>query len=364
MKAAQQDLHQQQSITETTRPGLPKHLEEQLLLDLEDHFFLQGTKLNSICKNRPEYGKKGSHLQRQVQNRSCAFQRLRRNDTTKYLKLLSLARARAQPNDNLDFPPSLPENANMPSSWAAATPKKQKAITSSPTWKEPPLLGSPTASSFRDPYELFSSFEEAEDAADDVITVNFDYPEKNGGFFIHRINNLHHPNGEELMDQLKIILPLVDARDFKTYKATLVLGGTAIYMETPSVPYFLLHNHQDIFLTESVSCNLTKDAHTVHANQIMNNGTRQIRSFLLVFPDGMKCTPFIETKKKNTHKIQICVRRIEAQFEVGNAVTNQQFFPAYWLIRIHEDDKRMLKRTAEEEEEDSLAHAFRGTKIH
>lgn len=55
----------------------------------------------------------------------------------------------------------------------------------------------------------------------------------------------------------------------------------------------------------------------------------------------------------------------EAQFEVGNAVTNQQFFPAYWLIRIHEDEKRMLKRTAEEEEEeDSLAHAFRGTKIH
>jgi hypothetical protein len=59
----------------------------------------------------------------------------------------------------------------------------------------------------------------------------------------------------------------------------------------------------------------------VHTNQIIDDPTRQVCRFLVVFPDGIKRT-FINIpdptpnmkKKKNRNKIQICLRKLNKVF--------------------------------------------------
>ena len=208
---------------------------------------------------------------------------------------------------------------------------------------------------------------------DDVIHLDLDFPEKNGEFFVHRVNEIRDSTGTELIDQIKVILPhMVDCRDFSSYKASLVLGGTALMIQKPAVPFFLLHDHEDIFLSESIHCPRTKDAHAVHANRIKTDATCQVRHTLLVFPDGMTCAQLLDgaTKKKTAakdkNKIRLCLRKITKTYETGKAreKTTQEFYPVYWLIRIHDEQRRLLKAEEEEDEdEDDIDAAFQGMKI-
>lgn len=210
---------------------------------------------------------------------------------------------------------------------------------------------------------------------DEVIHLDLEYPERNGEFFVHRINEVRDASGSELIDQIKVILHhMIDRRDFPLYKASLVLGGTALMLQKPAVPFFLLHDHEDIFMAESVHCARTKDAHAVHANRIKTDSECQVRRVLLVFPDGMVCAPVpdgavISTNKKKAkdkNKIKMCLRKITKSFESGKSrdKTTQEFYPAYWLVRVYDEQRRLLKPEEEEEEDDDdIEAAFQGMKV-
>jgi hypothetical protein len=208
---------------------------------------------------------------------------------------------------------------------------------------------------------------------DHVVHLDLECPEKNGEYFVHRINEIRDSSGTELIDVIKVILPhMVDSRDFSTYKATVVLGGTALMMQKPAVPFFLLHDHEDLFFSEVKYCARTKDAHAVHANRINADVNCQVWRTLLVFPDGMTCAPVmdgaIKKKTKNKYKINMCLRKITSTYERGKTEprekVTQEFYPAYWLVRIHDEQRRLLKAEEEEEEEDDdIDAAFQGMKL-
>jgi hypothetical protein len=154
---------------------------------------------------------------------------------------------------------------------------------------------------------------------------------------------------------------MVDCCDFSAYKATLVLNGTALLIQKPAVPYFLLHDYEPIFLSEVAPCPRTKDAHAVHANRI--------RRVLLVFPDGMTCATLDGTTKKkpkDKNKIKMCLRYLSKTYPTPKAKekeATQEFYPAHWVIRIHDEQRRLLKADEEDEEEDDIDAAFQGMKV-
>lgn len=179
-------------------------------------------------------------------------------------------------------------------------------------------------------------------------------------------------SGTELIDQIKVILPhMIDCRDFPLYKASLVLGGTALMLQKPAVPFFLLYDHEEIFMSELVHCARTKDAHTVHANRIKADSNCQVRRILLLFPDGMVCAPVSDgagTKKKakDMNNIKICLRKITKSYESGKSreKTTQEFYPAYWIVRVYDEQRRLLKSEEEEEEDDDdIEAAFQVMKL-
>jgi hypothetical protein len=55
----------------------------------------------------------------------------------------------------------------------------------------------------------------------------------------------------------------------------------------------------------------------------------------------------VATKKKakGMNKIKICLRKITKLFESGKLreKTTQEFYPAYWLISVYDEQRRLLK---------------------
>jgi hypothetical protein len=417
-----------------TSVSLSAAIKERILIDLEDYpgvSFLRICKLRPEygAKRSPSYRKC-------VQNKAYRYKDLKRKDIAKYNRLLKLARKNQlnrsseeslalveAPSDLLnktDFDSTMP-------SWASTPKKLQKgsAVTALAVSKKdnhqgllgsPPLYGSPSMSSTssfskqKDPSKPFASFKEAEAygmwcivlclhesilvvelssvpnimlfycravfvlmPVDDVVHLDLDSPEMNGEFFVHRIIEIRDSSGTELIDEIKVILPhMVDCRDFSSYKASLVLGCTALMIQKPAVPFFLLHDHEDLFFAEAKYCARTKDAHAVHANHIKADVNCQVQRVLLVFPDGMTCAPVTDGKSikkaKDKNKIKMCLRTITKTYANGKAVpcemTTQVFYPAYWLVRIHDEQRCLLKAEEEEEEEDDdIEAAFQGMKI-
>lgn len=163
---------------------------------------------------------------------------------------------------------------------------------------------------------------------------------------------------------------MVDRRDFTAYKATLVLNGTAMLIEKPAVPYFLLHNYEPIFVSEVAPCPRTKDAHAVHANRINADATCQIRRVLLVFPDGMTCATMdgaTKKKPKDKNKVKLGLRYLSMTYATPKAKekeATQEFYPGHWVIRIRDEQRRLLKADEEDdEEEDDIDSAFQGMKL-
>ena len=180
-----------------------------------------------------------------------------------------------------------------------------------------------------------------------------------------------------MIDQIKIILPhMVDTRDFKKYKAFMVLGGNAMLIERPLVPFFLLNNVEDIYNIEKIICQRSIDAHMVHANRIIadTDDDAQVRRTLLVFPNGMNCRdalPDLTKKKKQkrgTHEtVKKCLRYLTVNYVSGKSNTNteQEFYPLYWLLRIVDTNRRILKaeEVEEEEEDEDIDSAMKGMKL-
>lgn len=192
--------------------------------------------------------------------------------------------------------------------------------------------------------------------------MDVDFPERNGEFFIHRVNEVRDPTGTEMIDQIKITLHhIIDVRDFKMYKAFLVLDGNAVLIQKPAVPYFLLHNIKELFQLEKLNCTRTQDAHTVHANRIKADDECMVRSILLVLPDGMRCidanADLIKKKKQKKgqqDRIKKSLRFLELSFQSGKEAgdTVQGYYPIFWLLRILDSNRRILKADDDDEEDD------------
>lgn len=211
-------------------------------------------------------------------------------------------------------------------------------------------------------------------SADEVIHVNENFPERNGSdFFIHRVNEVRA--GKEMVDQIKILLHhMVDTRDFERYKATLILGGNALLVEMPTVPFYLLHNVQRMYGTEEKLCQRSLEAHLVHANRIKADASLQVKTILLVFSHGMKCqdNAVIDPKKERKKvlqagKVKGALRYFTVKYKSGKSqeLVTQEYYPFYWLLRIVDTNRRLLEEEKEEEvEEDAgIDEAMAGMKI-
>ena len=103
--------------------------------------------------------------------------------------------------------------------------------------------------------------------ADEVVYVDFDFIEKNHGYFVQRIMNKRHDN--ELIEELSITKPsLVDIRDLSSYEAMLILQGKAIWLTEPTVPHVFLHEIGSMFENDLDPCERSIDAHAVQMNRM------------------------------------------------------------------------------------------------
>jgi hypothetical protein len=201
--------------------------------------------------------------------------------------------------------------------------------------------------------------------ADEIIHVDLDRPEQNGGFFVFRITDVKASNGMELIDMIKIMLPhVVDLRDFSKYQAHLVLKGKALLIQQPTLPYYLLHEHEELLLTEKDKCVRTEQAHSVHANRVLEDSSRLVKSTLLVFPPGVLCSVDFTTAASATdgHKVKLYLRSLSTNSKLGtnDKETSQTFVPCYWLMRVLEDDRRLLKLDSAGTGGDTLEDAMQG----
>jgi hypothetical protein len=197
-------------------------------------------------------------------------------------------------------------------------------------------------------------------SADEIIHVDLDFPEKNGEFFIERINEVKA--GSELVDQIKIYLPhIVDLWDFSKYQAHLVLNGKGLLVQKPSVPHFLLHNYEELYEMEQSRCIHTEQAHTINVNRILGDAYRQLRTILLVFPPDVTCSAAISPK--GNQKIKITMRSLALNYELGKGkiATSQQYLPASWLLHILGDERSLLKLV--DEDDDEIVNAFKGMHV-
>lgn len=171
--------------------------------------------------------------------------------------------------------------------------------------------------------------------------------------------------GNELIDTLKIMLPHVtDLEDIKKYKAHVILEGRGISITMPSMPNYLLETHKQLFEVEHDPCPRTQDSHAVEVNKILEDPARLLKRVILLLPDGMMCSAdmFEAEPSRTDQEVEISLRRLECPCEIGMQMRNQIMHPAYWTVRILEDNRRLLTRK-EKEEYDYLERAFAGMKV-
>jgi hypothetical protein len=203
--------------------------------------------------------------------------------------------------------------------------------------------------------------------ADETIDVVIDCPEKNGEFFIHHIENVS--TGDELIDIVKIIMPhVIDLRDFKHYSGHVVLNGQGFMISRPTVPHYLLYDYEELFGKEKKRCARTEEKYKVEVNDIIASPARQVKRILLLFPDGMTCNADMgaTTPSSIDQKVNLILRplAIDTTVKKGSAmvVENQSFCPGYWALRVINDNRRILKRD-EEGDDDDLEKAFAGMNV-
>jgi hypothetical protein len=204
--------------------------------------------------------------------------------------------------------------------------------------------------------------------ANETICVDTDCPKKNGEFFIHHISDVS--TGDELIDLVKITTAhLIDLRDFKHYSGHVVLNGQGFLISRPTVPHFLLYDYKALFEKEKKRCSRTEEMYKVEVNQIIASPARQVKSILLLFPDGMTCNADMgaTTPSSIDQKVNLILRplAIDTMVKKGSAmvVENQSFCPGYWVLRVINDNRRILNLEENEGEDDDLEKAFAGMNV-
>jgi hypothetical protein len=145
---------------------LSTELQEQLLLDLEDH---PGLSLYNICKFRPEYGPPASVIRKAIENKVFKYKDLKKRNIAKYGELLRTARS------NLSSQTFDTDN-EMRASWASTPqqkppPPQQKAVgtltTPGKDHRSPPPYASPSGASV-------SSFTSKKSRNTELVDLDFD----------------------------------------------------------------------------------------------------------------------------------------------------------------------------------------------
>ena len=213
---------------------------------------------------------------------------------------------------------------------------------------------------------MFTCLEDAIEFADDVVDVDFEYPERNNqGLYICQIDKVETP--KELITKLRVLIPdIVDLRDFKSIKGLIVCGGSAFLIFRPSLPFALLNGIDDFFSIEKNPCTRTQQDMKATMTNIRGDKARQFRSILLVFPNDVSLTsdwtdniPRVDKKSKlNLRIVQLKKHKID---DKGKQAV-QYFYPAYWEMRMVIGNRRDVFE-GEEEDDDDLAAAMEGQKI-
>lgn len=279
--------------------------------------------------------------------------------------------------------PAPRKKSGTKSSLKSTSNPKSVAKVSRKTWREDIMATSPRTpgtpgSPFKDrpasspsKDELFFSDEsEARDFVDEVITLDTDRPEMNGMFFVQRINEHMTADNVHMFNLIKITVPMIDFRDLLKYKAYFVLGGTALLIQYPAVPHWLLHDHKHKageFHKESLK---GLYMHSGTANDVRNDPTRQVKRILVKFSGKashkMVCTATnMMEAPYNGLKLQIQLREME---DVPSALPNgetkvQSFYPVFWIVKIISEKHVTLQLDEDAELEDEYVAALTGMRI-
>lgn len=353
----------------SNKAGLPIPVQWQLLAHLEASSEHTGRhlKLKDLRDQLPElYRKAGSTHYKAVQNKYQRFKRLKGADPVEYRRLVA------------SLSGSISESLSVEDEEESALDQEYVAEAQEhPERRAQPIM--PTRSKKQAPFAAMSSqklrYDDKEAAecsksvdhllsivtlflmllltssfihslADDVIDVDLDRPEKNGGFFVFRVADVVTEDGSEVINVIRVTLPhVVDIRDYIKYKAQLVDDGRALLVRVPAVPFYLLHEHKTLFATEIVPCLRTEQSHAVHANAILDDESRQMKTTLLRFPDGIMCSNDFSagTHLSGEQKVSTTLRTIAGTCNIEQREWPQTFTPVNWTLRILDKRRRFLK---------------------
>lgn len=123
-------------------------------------------------------------------------------------------------------------------------------------------------------------------------TLNFDFPEQNrSGVMAFKVAEI--PVGKVRLNALFIYKPLFDCQD--NVNASLLEDGTGIVVTEPTIPSYMVDQHEKMHTLESQESPselylAAFHAHTVLVALLRKENKRTTKKSILRFPDNIKCT--------------------------------------------------------------------------
>ena len=281
---------------------LTKVQKHQIVLDIEKH---PGCQFKHLLEKYPEVYRVGDQVQTAYRNRFHYLKDLKETKPVEYWKLYTKAGNIVlageadgdqdedeeesivddedlvpNPNEEEDDPDTDDEPKTVISELTTPVikPKKQKKMSAAKGSKARSggssitKFGSPSASGRVATTTRWSTVSEAKSFADETITVDFDFPEKNGGplFWCQLINECETEDGKEMFD--KVVLRLsscLDLSDAHKIFGWLCAEGRVFMVKIAWAPNFMLEHHEKMFKREKKKCKRTKNKHAAAANAIL-----------------------------------------------------------------------------------------------
>ena len=132
----------------------------------------------------------------------------------------------------------------------------------------------------------------------------------------------------------------------------------------PSVPFFLLNNHKELNALEVTKSQGTEDRHGSFANAINKDKSRQTKSILLMFPEGMVCTTDMSSMEPRIPSgdldCNLEVREMSVDDEIEGSEVGQIFYPAFWELSVLDEVVELVEVVNQKPR--SLHNAFQGMK--
>ena len=131
------------------------------------------------------------------------------------------------------------------------------------------------------------------------------------------------------------------------------------------MPYYILHNYDELAKLEKQRIARVEQAHAVAANAILTDDDHSVKTILLMLPYRVIYVP----TSNNTFapvtadtKVKVVMRELTIAVDVGVKMKKKArttFHPATWLLRVVSVERRLLKYD-QDEAEDDLEDAFKG----